>query len=475
MSKREKKTTVKGFFKRWKGWIYAGLALVVVLLLQYFQPKRPEPPEVVTPAMAPPVQRIIRTTREDLLLDLASPAAWNRYAEVLDAHHFYAEALTCYRWAQRLEPRSFPIAFNIAVVEEILGADAKTVDRLYRKAMTFNDRVPPAHARHGQALVRLGEIEDGVSAFEKSIELEEGFAVGHRLLGSALLSLEQLDRAETHLERAVELDADEGLAWSELSKLRRLQGDMEGAAEALEQAEGKPREAGLPDPVRYQVQRSAMDPDSCRGRGSDMMGLQRYQEALEAFNCYTEVVTDDAWAERQRAICQLQLGRRELALPHLLRSQDLAPDEVATLSLLAGMYEDDNDVASALPLRARITELAPDQAVAWARLARLEGRLGRTSQALAHFEHSITLGEVADPGLEHDWASTLVQAGRAEEAIEHFEKALELDPNSLITNIQLGGALEQVGRVNDAKEVYRRAIELSPGGYAAERLAALGG
>ena len=63
---------------------------------------------------------------------------------------------------------------------------------------------------------------------------------------------------------------------------------------------------------------------------------------------------------------------------------------------------------------------------------------------------------------QNNLGALLLASGRVEEAIPHYEKALELDPAVGETHFNLGNALARVGRTDDAIEHYQRALELEP-------------
>jgi len=70
----------------------------------------------------------------------------------------------------------------------------------------------------------------------------------------------------------------------------------------------------------------------------------------------------------------------------------------------------------------------------------------------------------------------LGQAGRIEEAIPHFERAVRLKPDYAEAHNNLGVALEKLGRTPEAIEHYQQALKLRadfpPARNALERLQA---
>jgi tetratricopeptide (TPR) repeat protein len=62
----------------------------------------------------------------------------------------------------------------------------------------------------------------------------------------------------------------------------------------------------------------------------------------------------------------------------------------------------------------------------------------------------------------HRLGRAAMTKGRVDEAIEHFRKALELDPKFVSAHADLGDALFHQGRLDEAVAAYRRAIQLDP-------------
>jgi tetratricopeptide (TPR) repeat protein len=64
--------------------------------------------------------------------------------------------------------------------------------------------------------------------------------------------------------------------------------------------------------------------------------------------------------------------------------------------------------------------------------------------------------------LHNNLGNVLKNAGKVDQAVEHFNKSLELKPNSPEVHNNLGTLLDKLGRVNEAVEHYERALELRP-------------
>jgi eukaryotic-like serine/threonine-protein kinase len=110
----------------------------------------------------------------------------------------------------------------------------------------------------------------------------------------------------------------------------------------------------------------------------------------------------------------------------------------------------------------RALQLNPNSPDAHLGYAHLLSNLGQHKEALAE----------ADRALRLDPLSLLIgalrghfffQARRYPEAIDHLHKTLEIDPNFWITQINLGKPLQVEGRTEEALDAFRKAGELSSG------------
>ena len=62
---------------------------------------------------------------------------------------------------------------------------------------------------------------------------------------------------------------------------------------------------------------------------------------------------------------------------------------------------------------------------------------------------------------EYNLGIALLQVGRLNEAVSHYNKALAINPNYVEAHNNLGTAFVQLGRVSDALAHFQRAIEIS--------------
>ena len=98
----------------------------------------------------------------------------------------------------------------------------------------------------------------------------------------------------------------------------------------------------------------------------------------------------------------------------------------------------------------------------------LAGCLFATARQLQYWRDSETLFEHAlavtkdNPIAQNDLGNALSEAGRPQEAMEHFREAVRLKPRYAMAHNNLGGVLAQTGHLQEAIEHFQEALRLKP-------------
>jgi protein O-mannosyl-transferase len=91
---------------------------------------------------------------------------------------------------------------------------------------------------------------------------------------------------------------------------------------------------------------------------------------------------------------------------------------------------------------------------------------GEIDEAIAHYDKALEL----DPSYgeaHYNLANALIRQKRVDEAIGHYQKAVELNPNNTKAYYNLGSVLVQAGRTEEGIALYHKALELNPNNAAA--------
>jgi tetratricopeptide (TPR) repeat protein len=175
-----------------------------------------------------------------------------------------------------------------------------------------------------------------------------------------------------------------------------------------------------------------------------------------------------------QAFYAVYLGRAYLELAGL--STDLTPGLSSPLTLSSVLSDapspwmtlsknDAYESARVIFEYARDVEpLNPDHYGNLARLYRLWGESKDTTklELSSHYSEQATTLSPHSAQLFDEWALTLVDLGRTQDAIDRASKAMSLDSSFATTHVVLGDVLLESGNAEGALAEHRRALELDP-------------
>jgi protein O-GlcNAc transferase len=329
----------------------------------------------------------------------------------------------------------------------------------------------------------------------------------------------RLDAAQIGYEAVLAATPDQPDALQLLGVLRHQQGAPEEGLLLLEKAIAlQPKNPNirnniasvlramdrLPEAEQQFATAIALAPDAAEtyvNHGVVLEQLQRYEHAVAAFAACLARAPDDKRALRGLGTVQLRLGRFEDAESNLRRLNALNPEDAETLgnlgiaaqalgrsadaerflraavdragakpamrqSLLLLLNKEPRDAAA----REAFRDVLRNDPEAWKleihiahRLLDI-GRLEQTRQLLedmlaVHHDNSQVWSEAGVVYLRH---------GKHSEAIAHFNKAIEIDPQSSAAFTNLGGAYLQTHQLPKAVATFREALKRDPSAFQAQ-------
>jgi tetratricopeptide (TPR) repeat protein len=269
------------------------------------------------------------------------------------------------------------------------------------------------------------DFEQVVSLLERRAQRSRGAdraALYHQAAELTHAQLQDHDRAEAHLARALEADGAHLPSMILLAEVYRDQGRLLSAAKLLREAR-----ALAPDRIE-RTRLLVLEADARRAVGELDRAMELYTAALEAH-----------------------------------------PEHVLAAECLAALLEQTGrlvEMRGPLAMLASKAADEPSRVAHLLRLARVEERLGEPDRALAALERAVAEapGELA---AQHAHASFLLEHGRhadAHAALSHVvERACELaQPEQLALHHQLGCAARALSRANEAQQHFARALGLDP-------------
>jgi tetratricopeptide (TPR) repeat protein len=146
-----------------------------------------------------------------------------------------------------------------------------------------------------------------------------------------------------------------------------------------------------------------------------------------------------------------------VAAQQALHLDDALPEAYVVQADLVRLY--DRDLGRAEELVTRALALAPHNVDAHYTYALLLMTLGRLDEALGHMEAAERLDPLS-PAIQSDFGRVLYRARKYQDAIQHLNRALELEPAmGWLVQYRLAEVYEQMGHYDEALVALQRAGE----------------
>jgi serine/threonine-protein kinase len=326
-------------------------------------------------------------------------------------------------WADNYEDQ--PLYVQRELIDSV--ASALESERAFRRPLRASERerlrrLPTenadALAAYSRGVAALASAKDqhgvrsAIDAFEEAVRRDPEFALAHAGLSRALGSMYNhtrepvwAERADRAGRRALEIDPGRAEVHASMARVHRIAGRHE-------------------DALRHARRAVAIAPDSD-----------------EAHRLVGGILLDRGQAE---------------GFTSLQRAIELRPDYWLNHFELGIGYYDLGRYQEALAPFRRLTQLRPDFAPGFQALGTIYHLLGDTQQAIGNYQHALRL---APEALAYsNLAFAYYTEGRFEEALSHWQKAIELEPTSPATHRNLGDAYARLNRTSEARAAYAEAI-----------------
>ena len=321
----------------------------------------------------------------------------------------------------------------------------------YEAVLAATPEQPDALQLLGVLRHQQGAAEEGIALLEKAIALQPKNPNIRNNLGSVLRDMDRLPEAEKQFVASIALAPDvaethvnHGIV---LDQLQRYEHACAAFAACLERA---------PDDIR-----------ALRGLGTVQLRLGRFEQAEASLRRLNALKPDDPETLGNLGITAQAQGRSADAERFLRAAVDRAGEKPALRqSLLLLLNKEPRDAAA----REAFRDILRNDPEAWKleihiahRLLDI-GRLEQTQQLLedmlaVHKDNSQVWSEAGVVYLRH---------GKHADAIAHFNRAIELDPQSSAAFTNLGGAYLQTHQLPKAVTTFREALKRDPSAFQAQ-------
>ena len=354
---------------------------------------------------------------------------------------------------------------------------------------------PESQYRLGLSLMRQGKLTQAVAALQQAIKMDPSFVDAHFSLGQAYgrLGGEVLPAAVDQFVEALRLNPNHVEARMALSSILLQEGDSYAAVSELQRViRYAPRNAGLymllgngqyasrqyPEAIaafRKVLELNPQLPLAHYGIGLALLKQQRAAEAAKEFESSVNMNPQNALANYQLGKIALKEGDLAKAATHLNEAIHLQPELAESYDELAKLYRRQDKIAEAEsayrpgaggPRSEPACERRSHQANAADCLAQLLEAQGKKEEAKQYFDAVERLQRArGDPNRANALNAEgmkLMDEGQLDNALAHFQKALETDPSFFIAAYNQGVVLAHQGKNGEAMQAFRTGIRLRP-------------
>ena len=295
---------------------------------------------------------------------------------------------------------------NLLALELFANARADSGEReeaieIYRRILDIDASRPLSHVLFANLLWQSGDLNGAEESFLAALERDPDFARAHRRLGELYFTRGETEKALSSFGRAGELAGDDVETRLGIARSLKAAGDLSAAMKELETLH----------------RRNPRNPEVL----AEYAGTMAQQ------------------GEADRALALLAAGPDHHDVHYttsvILRSRDRMPEALAEIE--------------------RALALEPASAVALHDRGVILSRMGRLPEAVASLTKA--LESVDTPSTRNALGTALCRMERCEEAIRHFERAVEAAPNFVEALSNLAQAYDIVGRSREADEMRVRA------------------
>jgi superkiller protein 3 len=222
----------------------------------------------------------------------------------------------------------------------------------------------------GNMLLRSGEIENAINAYNSAIQLDRRFGWSYTNLGVAYLQLGKYAEAVLFLQKSLELlktDKDRAVTWNALGNLYRCLNDYHNAIVSFQKAdELDPEREHIHDTVEYLHSESTVgNVQVWYELGDSFFKAGGYAEASNCYRKVTEMAPLNGWAFKVLALSLTYQSKFNEAVSVYLKSIELFDDDkekADTWNRLGNVYRRLNDYDHAVDAYQKAVKLNKEPA-----------------------------------------------------------------------------------------------------------------
>lgn len=394
-----------------------------------------------------------------------------------DVNGLRDEALATYAQAEALDPNDFRWPYFSALLIAEAGEYAMALAALDR-ALAIDANYLPALLSQGNWLLQLDRPNDAMIAFEHALDLDaipgsSPVPSPAATFGRARVMIVRGERVQAVelLEQLVQT-VTHPYIYRTLGEVLRDLGRTKQARTAL--AQGKDAVPLKWPDERWDQRKAHVRGSASYNHAQHLSASGRVDEALAILDRLQGHHPEDECGREQEFFlaCNLmnsfsvaydRMGLPGRALETLQRGLSINSDFIPFHLTIANIYREQRDLESALTHLERATELNPSRSYTHEQRGRILFGLQRYEAARSAFESALQYESEKRTSLFYLGLAE-VELGNWRQAIDRFERVVQLEPGFAVGHMFLARSLGEAGRLDEARkaQVFARQYGADP-------------
>lgn len=289
------------------------------------------------------------------------------------------------------------------------NGDVESAEKMCRSALLEFPQDPNLMCLSGRALIMLCKYAEAEEQLNTAITMFPEFSRSHVVRGELRLAQGRHDQAADEFRRAVELGDTDPNTQIKLCRALTLKGDRAAAEEAVEES-------------------LRLDPS--RKRLTEAFELEKTGRKKEAETIYRDILKNDSEnVDALRLLAGLATSQNEHRDAEILlkRALELTPDFGRAMADLIVNQVEQEKIDEALEYGARLTRIGADNPDSYLLMGNAYSAAGRYEDAINAYKKALGLA-AEHPGALSGLAHNLKTVGKQEEAIAIYRKCIAANP-----------------------------------------------
>jgi tetratricopeptide (TPR) repeat protein len=367
-----------------------------------------------------------------------------------------------------LEQLNTAVALNPNRVESVLGlalyyqqtGDAAKAEEIYQRAVSLDDKSALAHMQYARFLTGQNQMDKAEAHFRRAVEVDPQNREAHRTLVSFYITQKQLDRAEQAARNFAALDHDKPEGTAILADFYSQIGRTDDAVRLFQETASK-----FPDYAqgRYRLGELLLakgDVAGAAAQADEVLKKNANDKQALLLRARVQLSKGDAKAAVEDLKQVLKQEPRDQAGLYYMADANLRLNQIEQARVFAGDLEKFYpDYVPAKLLQLQINLAAGDWQTAQRQSSDLIDRIGKTAPGGAVTPE--LLAEVKAKALSAR-ASTYMQLKNYAAARADFNASRDLLPNAPASYTNLAAVSGVEGKRDEAIQLFERALQLDP-------------